>query len=327
MRVFIAGATGAVGRRLVPLALRAGHQVTGMTRSEDKAAGAEAGVADALDRAGVVAAVAKASPEVIIHQLTALSSFANMRRFDREFEATNLLRTQGTTNLIAAARATGARRFVAQSFAGWPYARTGGPVKTEDDELDPDPPAKFEATLEAIRYLEHAVLSAEEIEGIALRYGWFYGPGTSLGKGRKYIEAIRRRQFPIIGDGTGVWSSIHIDDVAAATLAAVERGAAGVYNIVDDEPAPVVEWLPLLASAIGAPPPRHIPAWLGRPLIGEHGLVLMTRPAVLPIPRPSASSAGSRGTQVGARVSGQGSPIRRVRPRIAVFARRRAGPA
>ena len=280
MRVFIAGATGAVGRRLVPLALRAGHQVTGMTRSEDKAAalrtaGAEAAVADALDRAGVVAAVAKASPEVIIHQLTALSSFTNLPRFDREFEATNLLRTQGTTNLVAAAQASGASRFVAQSFAGWPYARTGGPVKTEDDELDPDPPAKFQATLEAIRYLEHAVLSAEEIEGIALRYGWFYGPGTSLGEGGKYIEAIRRQQFPIIGDGTGVWSFIHIDDVASATLAAIERGAAGIYNIVDDEPAPVVEWLPFLASAIGAPPPRHIPAWLGRPLIGEHGLVIM----------------------------------------------------
>lgn len=280
MRVFIAGASGAVGRRLVPLALRAGHQVTGMTRSEDRAGalragGAEAVVANALERGAVVAAVAKASPEVAVHQLTALSSFSNLRRFDREFEATNLLRTQGITNLIAAARAAGVRCFVAQSFAGWPYARTGGPVKTEEDELDPNPPAKFQTTLDAIRYLEHAVLAAEGIDGIALRYGWFYGPGTSLGASGKYVELIRRRQFPIIGDGTGVWSFIHIDDVASATLSAIERGATGIYNIVDDEPAPVSEWLPFLASALGAPPPRHIPAWLGRPLIGEHGLVLM----------------------------------------------------
>ena len=251
-----------------------------MTRSEDKAGaqravGTEAVVADAFDRAAVVAAVAKAAPEVVVHQLTALSSFTNLRRFDSEFEATNRLRTQGTTNLVAAARATGARRFVAQSFGGWPYARVGGPLKTEDDELDPDPPGKFRGTLDAIRYLEHTVLAAEGSEGIVLRYGWFYGPGTSLGAGGKYLEAIRRRQFPIIGDGTGVWSFIHIDDVATATLSAIDRGAAGIYNIADDEPAPVAEWLPFLASAIGAPPPRHIPAWLGRPLIGEHGLVLM----------------------------------------------------
>jgi len=280
MRVFIAGATGAVGRRLVPLALRAGNQVTGTTRSEDKAealraAGAAAVVTDALDRAAVLAAVATAAPEVVVHQLTALSSFNDLRRFDQEFEATNLLRTQGTTNLLATAHAAGVRRFVAQSFTGWPYARTGGLVKTEEDELDPDPPARLRTTLEAIRYLEHAALSAEGIDGVVLRYGWFYGPGTSLGAGGKYLEAIRRRQLPIIGDGTGVWSFIHIDDVASTTLSAIERGAAGIYNIVDDEPAPVAEWLPLLASAIGAPPPRHIPAWLGRTLIGEHGLAIM----------------------------------------------------
>ena len=280
MRVFIAGATGAVGRRLVPLALRAGHQVTGTTRSEDKAealraAGAAAVVTDALDRAAVLAAVATAAPEVVVHRLTALSFFNDLRRFDQEFEATNLLRTQGTTNLLAAAHAAGVRRFVAQSFTGWPYARTGELVKTEEDELDPDPPARLRTTLEAIRYLEHAALSAEGIDGVVLRYGWFYGPGTSLGAGGKYLEAIHRRRLPIIGDGTGVWSFIHIDDVASATLSAIERGAAGIYNIVDDEPAPVAEWLPLLASAIGAPPPRHIPAWLGRPLIGEHGLAIM----------------------------------------------------
>jgi len=280
MRVFIAGASGAVGRRLVPLAVSAGHQVTGMTRFEDKASGlrasgAEAVVADALDRAAVVAAVSKATPEVVVHQLTALSSFTNLRRFDREFEATNLPRTQGTANLIAAAHTADAHRFVAQSFAGWLYARSGGPVKTEEDELDPDPPPKFQGTLDAIRYLERAALVAEGLDGVVLRYGAFYGPGTSLGEGGKYLEAVRQRRFPIIGDGTGAWSFIHIDDVASATLSAIERGAAGIYNIVDDEPAAAPEWLPLLASAIGAPPPRHIPAWLGRLLVGEHGLAIM----------------------------------------------------
>jgi nucleoside-diphosphate-sugar epimerase len=174
----------------------------------------------------------------------------------------------GVDRRCTAAHATGARRLVAQSFTGWAYARTGGPVKS-------DPPAKLRATLDAIRYLEQAVLAAEGIEGIVLRYGWFYGPGTALHAGGKYLEAIRRRQFPIIGDGTGVWSFIHIDDVASATLSAIERGAPGVYNIVDDEPAPVAEWLPFLASTIDAPPPRHIPAWLGRPLMGEHGLAMM----------------------------------------------------
>jgi nucleoside-diphosphate-sugar epimerase len=180
MRVFIAGATGAVGRRLVPLALRAGHAVTGMTRSADKAAGlrtvgAEAVVADALDRAAAVAAVARVRAEVVVHQLTALSYFTNLRRFDREFEATNLLRTQGTTNLLAAAHAADAGRFVAQSFAGWPYARSGGPVKSEEDELDPDPPAKFRATLDAIRYLERTVLAADGLEDLVLRYAGFTG--------------------------------------------------------------------------------------------------------------------------------------------------------
>ena len=199
-----------------------------------------------------------------------------MRRFDREFEATNLLRTQGTTNLVAAAQASGARRLVAQSFAGWPYARTGGLVKTEDDELDPDPPAKFHGTLEAICYLEHTVLTVEGIEGVVLRYGWFYGPGTSLGEGGKYLEVIRRRQFPIIGDGTGVWSFIHLEDAAAATVAAVTHGAPGLYNVVDDDPAPVREWLPYLAECLGVKPPMRAPAWLGKLLAGDLVVALMT---------------------------------------------------
>jgi nucleoside-diphosphate-sugar epimerase len=280
MRVFIAGATGAIGRRLVPLALRAGHSVTGMTRSAERAAalrasGAEPAVADALDRAATVKAVADASPEIVVHELTALSSFADFRRFEREFQQTNRLRTEGTRNLIAAAQAAGVRRLVAQSFAGWPYARVGGPVKTEEDPLDPDPPPQLRPTLDAIRYVEREAPAAAGLEGVVLRYGGFYGPGTSLGAGGKYVEVVRRRRFPIIGGGTGVWSFIHIDDAAAATLAAIERGAPGLYNITDDEPAPVAEWLPFLAEALGAPPPRRLPAWLGRWLVGRHVLVVM----------------------------------------------------
>ncbi len=277
MRVFVAGASGAIGRRLIPLLSRAGHVVFGMTRSAAKipalrAVGAEPVVADALDRKAVLQAVTASRPEVVVHELTAISSLANLRRFDLDFRSTNRLRTEGTDHLIAAARAAGVRRFVAQSFAGWPYARIGGPVKTEDDPLDPDPPRQFRATLGAIRYLEQAVLT---VGGFALRYGWFYGPGTSLADGGTYVDAIRRRRFPIVGAGTGVWSFIHIDDAASATLLAIESAASGICNIVDDEPAPVAEWLPALASAIGAAPPRHIPSWLGRLLIGEHGLALM----------------------------------------------------
>jgi nucleoside-diphosphate-sugar epimerase len=281
MRIFVAGATGALGRRLLPLLLAGGHQVTAMTRRPAKAAGLRAAgadpvVADALDREAVLAAVAAARPEVVVHELTDLAGMRDFRKVDQGFAVTNRLRTEGTDHLLAAARAAGARRFVAQSFAGWPFARTGGPVKTEDDPLDPDPPAALRPTLDAIRYLEAAVLGAEGIEGLVLRYGGFYGPGTSAGEGGFMVQDLRRRRFPLVGDGTGVWSFIHIDDAAAATAAAVERGAPGIYQIVDDDPAPVSEWLPALAAAVGAPPPRRVPAWLGRLLGGEHAVVLMT---------------------------------------------------
>ena len=280
MRVFVAGATGAVGRRLVPLLLQAGHAVVGMTRSEAKtdalrALGAEPVVADALNRAAVVRAVAAAAPEIVVHELTALAGFADLRHFDRGFAATNRLRNEGSDILIAAARAAGARRLVAQSFAGWPYARHGGSVKSEDDPLDPDPPPQFRSTLAAIRHLENAVLAGNGFAGTVLRYGWLYGPGTSIAKDGQFVEALRLRRFPIIGAGTGVWSFSHIDDAAAATLAAVEQAASGLFNIADDEPAPVREWLPFLARATGAAPPRHLPGWLGRLLIGRHGMVLM----------------------------------------------------
>jgi nucleoside-diphosphate-sugar epimerase len=281
MRVFVAGATGALGRRLVPLLVAGGHQVTAMTRRVGRtmelyAAGAEPVVADALDRDAVLAAVTAARPDAVVHQLTDLGGVTSMRRFDQAFAATNRLRTEGTDHLLEAARAAGASRFVAQSFAGWPFARVGGPVKTEDDPLDPDPPAELRRTLDAIRYLESAVLGAEGLEGVVLRYGGFYGPGTSAGEGGYLLDDLRRRRFPVIGAGTGVWSFVHIDDAATATLAALERGAPGIYQIVDDDPAPVSAWLPALAAAAGARPPRRVPAWLARLLAGEHAVVLMT---------------------------------------------------
>jgi nucleoside-diphosphate-sugar epimerase len=282
MRVFVAGASGVIGRRLIPLLVRAGHSVVAMTRSAAKTdairtAGAVPAVADALDQAAVTAVVLSAEPEVVVHQLTAIPPRLNMRRFDREFALTNRLRTEGTDHLLAAARGVGARRIVAQSFAGWPYARVGGPVKTEEEPLDLHPPAAFRRTLEAIRHLEATVLKAAGQEGLVLRYGAFYGPGTSLGAGGSILDDVRRRRLPIVGRGTGVWSFIHIDDAAAATVAAIERGAPGVYNVVDDDPAPVLQWLPVLAAAAGARPPRHVPAFVVRLAIGEHGVALMTQ--------------------------------------------------
>ena len=280
MRIFVAGATGALGRRLVPRLVADGPQVTALTRSPGqaaglRAAGAEPVGADALDREAVLGVVAAARPEVVVHELTDLAGATDLRRFDAGFAATNRLRVEGTDHLLEAARAAGARRLVAQSFAGWPFARVGGPVKTEDDPLDPDPPAELRRTLDAIRHLEAAVLSAEGIEGVVLRYGGFYGPGTSAGEGGFMLDDLRRRRFPLVGAGTGVWSFVHIVDAATATVAAIERGAPGIYQVVDDDPAPVSEWLPALAAAAGARPPRRVPVWLARLLVGEHGVVLM----------------------------------------------------
>jgi nucleoside-diphosphate-sugar epimerase len=281
MKIFVAGATGAVGKRLVPLLVAQGHQVVGITRTPGKAdklraAGVEPVVADALDETAVRDAVVGAGPEVVVHQATALRSLTSPRNVDRAFELTNRLRTEGTDHLLAAARAAGARRVVAQSFAGWPFARVGGPVKTEEDPLDPDPPKHFRRTLAAIRHLEAAVTAADGLAGVVLRYGGFYGPGTSLAPGGVHYEAIRRRRFPIVGRGTGVWSFAHIDDAARATLAAIERGAPGLYNVVDDEPAPVSEWLPAVAEVIGAPPPRRVPTWVGRLAAGDCAVTMMT---------------------------------------------------
>jgi nucleoside-diphosphate-sugar epimerase len=288
MKVFVAGATGAIGRVLVPQLVAQGHDVVGMTRSASKqdlvrSLGARPVVADALDPDAVAQAVASAEPEAIVHQLTALSGRMSARdmRHPERFEGaimTNRLRTEGTDHLLAAARAVGARRFVAQSIAGGPTARIGGPVQTEDDPLDPNPPAALRAGLAAILHLERAVTTIEWGEGLVLRYGGFYGPGTGISLAPDAVMAapVRKRRFPIVGGGGGVWSFVHIEDAAAATAVAVERGRPGVYNVVDDEPAPVRDWVPELARALGAKPPRRVPRWLARLLAGETATVMMT---------------------------------------------------
>jgi nucleoside-diphosphate-sugar epimerase len=289
MKVFVAGATGALGRALVPQLVARGHEVVGMTRSASKqdlvrSLGARPVVADALDPDAVAQAVASAKPEVIVHQLTALSgpvSVRDARRPDRSVAVimTNRLRTEATDHLLAAGRAVGARRFVAQSFGAFRFAHTGGPVQTEADPLDPnDPPAALRTVQAAYLYLERAVTTIEWGEGLALRYGGFYGPGTSISLAPDALMAapIRKRRFPIVGHGGGVFSHIHIEDAAAATAVAVEHGRPGIYNIVDDDPAPVREWLPVLASALDAKPPRRVPRWLGRLAAGEATTVMMT---------------------------------------------------
>jgi 2-alkyl-3-oxoalkanoate reductase len=269
MRVFVAGATGAIGQPLVRQLVGNGHQVTAMTRSAGKAdtlrhLGAEVVVADGLDAGAVGEAVARAEPDAIVHQMTALSGKPDLRRFDSWFATTNALRTKGTQHLLAAAQASGVRRFIAQSYTGWNNLREGGPVKTEDDPLDPEPVKAQRDSLAAIRFLERTVREAP-LDGIVLRYGNFYGPGVS----DAMIEMVQKRMFPIIGDGSGVWSWIQVEDAAAATVAALERGRRGIYNVTDDEPAPVSEWLPYLAELVGATPPLRVPVWLGRLLAGE----------------------------------------------------------
>jgi nucleoside-diphosphate-sugar epimerase len=281
MKVLVAGATGALGKQLVPRLVANGHEVAGMTRASSKrgavrALGAKPVVADALDADQVAQAVAETEPDAIVHELTALAGSMDMRHFDRDMALTNRLRTEATDHLLAAGRAVGITRFVAQSYAGWPFAREGGRVKTEDDGLDPSPAEAMRAAHDAIRYLESAVVGAGWTEGIVLRYGGFYGPGTSLSARGEHTEMLRKRKFPIVGDGAGVWSFVHIEDAADATVAAVEHGRRGVYNIVDDEPAAVADWLPYAARTFGAKPPRHVPLWLGRMLAGEAAAVMMT---------------------------------------------------
>jgi len=282
MKVFVAGSSGAMGRRLVPQLVAGGYEVVAMTRDQGKAAwlgrvGAQPVMADALDRAAVADVVKASEPEVVIHQLTALSGARSFKNFDKEFALTNRLRTEGTDYLLEAAQAAGVRRVVAQSYGNWNYERTGSAVKTEQDPFDSHPPANQVKSLQAIRYVENAVVNAGGIEGIALRYGNFYGPGTGLDLGGDIITQVRKRMFPIVGDGAGIWSFVHMDDAAAAAMVAIEHGRPGVYNVADDEPAPASKWLPDLAAVVGAKPPRHVPVWLGRLVAGEVGVSMMTQ--------------------------------------------------
>lgn len=283
MRILVAGASGAIGHSLIPALVAGGHEVFGTSRSEDhfrgiSAAGATPLRMDGLDRASVLTAVDEAKPDVIVHQLTALKDGINPKHFDRDFAVTNRLRTQGTDHLLEAARRQGVGRLVAQSFTGWTNARTGGGPAGETTPLDPHPAPQAVRTLAAIRHVDETVAGAGDLDGLVLRYGGFYGPGTGIARDEDgaMAQMIRARKFPIVGSGAGQMSFVHAADAAAATVAAVERGAPGLYNIVDDDPAPVSEWLPALAAALGAQPPRHVPGWLARLLIGEHGVNMMT---------------------------------------------------
>ncbi|MBY9073374.1 NAD(P)-dependent oxidoreductase [Nocardioides sp. WL0053] len=274
MRVFVAGGTGVIGRRLVPLLVGRGHQVTATTTSPGKLGlveelGAEAVVMDGLDAVSVGEAVAAARPDAIVHQMTAIAGKPDMRHMDRWFATTNRLRTEGTDHLLAAAEATGVSNVVAQSYAGWNGIRRGGWVKTEEDPLDPAEGTTARPVMEAIRHLEDMVVKAG---GAALRYGWLYGPGATDDQ----VELVRKRQFPLVGDGTGYSSWVHVDDAASAAVLAVEQQAKGVFNIVDDEPAPASEWLPYLAACAGAKPPLRVPTWLARLLAGEVAVTMMT---------------------------------------------------
>jgi nucleoside-diphosphate-sugar epimerase len=277
MRVFVAGAGGAIGRPLLRLLYARGHDVVATTRTPEKldglrALGAEPVVMDGLDAGSVGEAVAKAEPDAIVHQMTALAGMTSLKHFDEAFAVTNELRTRGTEHLLAAADAVGVRRLVAQGYTGWPRAREGGPVKTEDDPFDPDPPASMRQTLDALRRLEQLVAAAP-FDGVVLGYGSFYGPGAS----EELVKLVRARKVPLVGDGGGIWSWIHVDDAASATVAAVEGDVTGVYNVVDDDPAPVAEWLPYLAQVVGAKPPRRVPVWLGRVAAGEAVVSMMTQ--------------------------------------------------
>jgi nucleoside-diphosphate-sugar epimerase len=282
MRVFVAGATGAVGRELVPALISAGHRVAGLTRSIAKAEmikrmGAEPVVADVFDAPSIRQAFMAFQPEIVIHEMTGLGGMTDYTHFDRSFAATNRLRTEGTDLLLLAAREVGVRRFVAQSFCGWPFARDGGAIKSESEALDPDPPAELRRTLDAIEYLERAVTTTGAPEGVVLRYGYLYGVDTGILE-PGVIDLIRRRRMPLIGGGGGWWSFLHVGDAASAAVAAIDRGAAGnVYNVADDHPAQVKEWLPALAAMLGARPPLHVPAWIGRLVAGEHMVSMMTQ--------------------------------------------------
>ncbi|MDE1852747.1 MAG: NAD(P)-dependent oxidoreductase [Thaumarchaeota archaeon] len=276
MRIFLVGASGAIGKKLVPQLVGKGYEVVGAFRSpvneeHVRAMGAEPVVLDLLDAAAVRKAVARTKPDAIIHQATSLNGKLDFKHPDRAFAQTNLLRTKGTDNLLAAAKEAGVRRLIAQSYASYRYERVGGPVKTEEDPLDPDPPAAMRGIYSAMNYLDRVVTN---VGGVALRYGGFYGDPTSAAERVNFLEPIQKRMFPTVGNGKGYASFIHLEDAAAATVLALEHDVTGVYNIVDDEPAPAREWLPYLASVLGAKPPRHYPAWMARLFAGELAVIL-----------------------------------------------------
>jgi nucleoside-diphosphate-sugar epimerase len=274
MHVYVAGGTGAIGRRLIPQLVGRGHRVTATTRDPGKTAGleglgAEAVVVDGLDEASVGESVAKAEPDAVVHQMSALAGKLDPKHFDRSFAMTNRLRTEGLDHLIAAAQATGVPHVVAQSYTGWPNIRTGSWIKDEEDPLDPQPPKAQRETLAGIRYLEEAVT---KVDGAVLRYGGFYGDASDA-----MIPLVRKRQFPLVGGGTGYTSWVHLDDAAAATVLALEKRARGVFNIVDDEPAPASEWLPYLAECLGAKAPLRLPVWVARLAAGDVAVSMLTR--------------------------------------------------
>jgi nucleoside-diphosphate-sugar epimerase len=284
MRIFIAGATGVIGRQLVRLLVERGDEVTGMTRTPGKRAlleqlGARAVVTDVFDPSAVGQAISTSEPDVVVHQMTALSNLGSMRAFEREFAQNARLRSTGTDILLSASRAAGVQRFVAQAFGGYLFGRNGRKVLAESDPLDPEPPAPFVGMMAADRHLERVVTEAGWTTGIVLRYGGFYGPGTSLSRRPPGVqsEMVRKRMFPIVGDGGGVWSFIHIDDAARATVAAIDRGQRGIYHVTDNEPAAVRDWLPGLAAALDAKPPMHVPNWVGRILAGPAAVIMMTQ--------------------------------------------------
>jgi nucleoside-diphosphate-sugar epimerase len=274
MHVFVAGGTGAIGTRLIPQLVARGHRVTATTRDPAKLAGinrlgAHAVVVDGLDSAVVGEAVASAEPDALVHQMSSLAGKLDPKHFDRSFALTNRLRTEGLDHLVAAAQAIGVDHIVAQSFTGWPNIRSGGWVKDEQDPLDPEPPRAQRESLAAIRYLEDTV---QQADGTVLRYGGFYGDASDA-----MIPMVRKRQFPLVGGGTGYTSWVHLDDAANATVLALEQGARGVYNVVDDEPAPASEWLPYLADCVGAKPPLRLPVWVARLAAGEVAVSMLTR--------------------------------------------------
>lgn len=284
MKIFIAGATGVLGIRLTKLLAARGDTVIGLTRSPDKRKmleqlGASAVVGDALDPQAIGRAISEAEPNVVVHQLTALSELSSIRNFEKAFAQNARLRSEGTDILLSASRAAGVEVFVAQSYAGFLFAPSGTRVMAEEDALDPEPPSYMARALSADRHLEEAVTGAEWLRGTVLRYGVFYGPGTTISRQPPGVqsEMIRKRQFPIIGHGRGLTSFVHIDDAARATVAAIDHGQRGIYHVVDDEPAPYAVWLPFLASTLGGRPPFRIPIWLGRMAAGPAAALMMTQ--------------------------------------------------